>query len=630
MRMPVVAIVGRPNVGKSTLFNRLAGRRLSIVEDVPGVTRDRLYAEATLTDDDGDVVRFMLIDTGGFEPDPETPLFEGIRSQAQLAIDEADLVLMVVDARKGPVPADREVVQLLRKSGRPLVLAANKMDSPKQDHYAHEFYELGVDMVYPMSAEHGRGVADMLDGLFGGLSEDLMQGGRDAQDAWLEERRKKHSAEAFDAALDRAEDELVEEGYLEPDAEDEDEFEEQAMPQAIMYEVTGDEEDLDDDAELAYEDDDLHYEGDDLPDMDDDEEGSDDFDGEHDGEENDGEENDGDKEEEDDEDAPLTEADVERGQQQVITTQKGKEIEVHLPEVLRLAIIGKPNAGKSSFINKLLGEDRHLVSDMPGTTMDAVDSFLEYGGNRYRLIDTAGIRRKRSISQRMEKFAVVAALRGLDRCDIALFVVDATKGLTEQDLKVAAFAHDKGKAIIILVNKWDLAKENELDAKAFTDHIRDRAPFLAYAPIRFISAKTGRRVFDVLDTVEDVALQFFTRVPTGQLNRVLEAAVRAHPPPVRKGRRVKLFFATQVTTAPPTFVFATSNKEGVHFSYQRYLVNQLRKAFGFTGTPVRLFFRERGTAAGRAKNMEARKRSERLGQKRGPSRRHKQQRGKKK
>ncbi|MCP4501796.1 MAG: ribosome biogenesis GTPase Der [Deltaproteobacteria bacterium] len=617
MRMPVVAIVGRPNVGKSTLFNRLAGRRLSIVEDLPGVTRDRLYAEATLTDDaDGELVRFVLIDTGGFEPDPETLLFEGIRDQAQLAIEEADLVLMIVDARDGPVPADQEVVHLLRKSGCPLVLAANKMDSPKQDHFAHEFYELGVESVFPMSAEHGRGVAEMLDGLFEGLSPELMQAGKDAQFAWEEEQRRKHSPEAFDEILNRAEEELEDAGMLEADYDEDEEGHYhgggELGEQVEFIEVTGDEGELGDDDVLAYEEDTLHYASDECEKY------------------ASGDAEDGGDEEEEEEPEVLTEKDVVRGEQQRITTTKGREIEVHLPEVLRLAIIGKPNAGKSSFINKLLGENRHLVSELPGTTMDAVDSFLEFGGNRYRLIDTAGIRRKRSISQRVEKFAVVAALRGLDRCDIALFVVDATKGLTEQDLKVAAFAHDKGKAIIILVNKWDLAKENDLDAKIFAERIRDKAAFLAYAPIRFISAKTGRRVYDVLDVVEEVAIQYFTRVPTGQLNRVVEAAVRAHPPPVRKTRRVKVYFGSQVTTSPPTFVFATNHKDGIHFSYERYLTNQLRQAFGFNGTPVKLFFRERSTTAGKLKNLEARKRRESKERKKGPSRRQKGKLGQKK
>lgn len=496
MRLPVIAIVGRPNVGKSTLFNRLAGRRISIVEDLPGVTRDRLYVETTW-----EGVRYTLIDTGGFEPNPETPLMEGVREQTKLAIDEADVVIFLADVQAGVTPADIEVASMLRRSGRPLVVGANKSDGPKHEQSAGELYSLGVEYVHPISGAHGRGVREMLAAAFDLLPGELLDAGRQA-----EEERRGLKDESLDEALDKAEEEL------------------EAGP------------------------------GDGAP----------------------------------------------------------KEAEIHMPEVLRIAVIGKPNAGKSSLVNKLLGEERHLVSDMPGTTMDAVDSFLEHGGVKYRLIDTAGIRRKRSISMQVEKFAVVSALRGLDRCDVALFLVDATEGVTEQDLKIAAFAEEKGKGIVIVVNKWDLAKASELEAKKVEQDIRDKMQHLSYAPIRFVSALTGRKVFDLLDIATGVARECFMRVPTSRLNRVIEDAVNAHNPPVNKNRRVKLFFGTQVAVAPPTIVIATNDPAGVHFSYRRYITNQLREVFGFEGSPLRVIFRLRGDEAGKAKNVEARKRRETL------------------
>jgi len=518
MRLPVVAIVGRPNVGKSTLFNRLAGKRISIVEDLPGVTRDRIYAESTWDD-----MRVVLIDTGGFEPNPDTPLMTAVRDQTQIAIDEADLVLFLVDVRAGITPADREVADMLRRGGRPVVLAANKSDGPKQAHEAGEMYELGIPEVFPISAAHGVGVPTMVEQLCNCLPGELVEAGRAAEQARLD-AEDALSDDKVDKALDDA-------------IEREREREEQEADEAEAGEG-------------------------------------------------------------DDEAAPAG------------PTPPGPGFRVDLPEVIRVAVVGKPNAGKSSFVNKLLGEYRHVVSELPGTTVDAVDSFLEHGGTRFRFIDTAGIRRKRSINLNMERYAVASALTGMDRCDVALFLIDAEQGLTEQDLKIAAFAEDKGKGIVICVNKWDLAKGNDdLEAKAFAQNLRDRMPFLSWAPIRFVSAKTGRKVFDVLNTVEDVADQSFSRWTTSRVNRVLDAAVKAHAPPVTKrSRRLKLYFATQVAVAPPTFVIATNEPTGVHFSYKRFLINRFREAFGFEGVPVRLIFRQRGDDAGREKNIEARKR----------------------
>ncbi len=506
MREPVFAIVGRPNVGKSTLFNRIAGRPIAIVEDTPGVTRDRIYARADFyvpaAEGGGeDQARAVLIDTGGFEPAPSTDLFAAVREQTQLAIDEADVIIHVVDARQGVSPDDVEVARLLRRSGRPVVLAANKLDSPKQAGLDAQFWELGVDTIVPIAAAHGLGTSALLEACFVKIPEALREGALAAAREADEEARALDDA-SLDAALEEAEADAEARGG----ADDEDEA--------------------------------------------------------------------------------------------------GAGIIVALPDVLRIAVVGRPNAGKSSFVNKLLGEDRHLVSPVPGTTVDSIDSFMEHGGRRFRLIDTAGIRRKRSIGGSVEKHAVVSALKGMDRADVVLLLLDAMEGLAEQDMKIASFADDKNKAVVIVVNKWDLAREAKppmahqqvdgpLDAEAYAKQIREVMPFLGHAPIRFVSAKTGKRVFDVLDTAVALAEEHFRRIPTGEVNRALKAAVDGHQPPMHKGRRTRLYFGTQVRAAPPTFVIAVNDPEGVHFSYRRYLQNRFREDFSFGGAPIRLIFRKR-------------------------------------
>lgn len=502
MRAPVLAIVGRPNVGKSTLFNRLAGRRIAIVEDLPGVTRDRLYADYRSDIDNVDV-KWTIIDTGGFEPDPSSVLFALVREQTELAIGEADVIVHVVDAQLGLSPDDIEVASMLRKSGRPIIVAANKIDHEKHEPLTGDLYGLGNDLVMPISASHGRGIADLMEEAFAKLSPALQDGARAA--AVEEDDDVILTDQTLDEALDTAEAQL------------------EALEQ------------VNEDGEIV---------------------------------------------------------EVEDAQEPVPEKVASKLLRA-VPEVLRIAVVGRPNAGKSSFVNKLLGEDRHLVSDVAGTTMDAVDSFVEYGGSRFRVIDTAGIRRKRSIAHRVEKYAVVAALRGMDRADLVLHLIDATEGITEQDKRIASFIEDKGKACIVVVNKWDLAKEKDLDADEYAQRIRHELNFLDHAPIRFISAKTGKRVHDVLQTATDLAKRHFLRVSTSQVNKVLLDAVAAHQPPIHKGKRVRLYFATQVKTAPPTFVVATNDTEGVHFTYRRYLINQLRDAFDFGGAPVRIIFRRR-------------------------------------
>ncbi|MCC7071971.1 MAG: ribosome biogenesis GTPase Der [Deltaproteobacteria bacterium] len=488
MRTPVFAIVGRPNVGKSTLFNRLAGRPIAIVENVPGVTRDRIYAKTDVDTGEG-LGRVIIIDTGGLgfgKADDEEVLTKemlpGVREQTQLAIDEADVIFQVVDARAGVTSDDLEVARLLRKSGRPVVVAANKMDSPAQVGLEGELHRLGIGDVVPISSAHGRGIGELLDTAMSKLDDELRAAARVAA---LAEEEPELDAAAVDEALDAAE----------ADAEGE----ELAPPPA----------------------------------------------------------------------------------------------ESRLPEVLKVAIVGRPNAGKSSLVNRLLGEERHLVSPVAGTTMDAVDSFLDHGGHRFRLIDTAGIRRKRSIGRQVERFAVVSALKAMDRADLVILLIDAESGIADQDLKIASLADDKGKAVVVVVNKWDTARAHDLEAEKVAEHIRHEMSFLAHAPIRFVSAKTGKRVFDVLDTVVALAEKHFLRVGTGEVNRALRAAAEAHQPPVYRGRRTKILYGAQVKVAPVTFVIAANDPDGFHFSYRRYLTNALREHFGFGGAPIRIFFRAR-------------------------------------
>lgn len=435
--MSVVAIVGRPNVGKSTLFNRIIGQRRAIVEDVPGVTRDRNYAEVTRYS-----TPFILIDTGGFEPISEDCLLVQMREQSQLAVEEADVILMVMDGREGLTPSDVEVVSGLRRAGKPVFYVVNKVDGPKQDAETADFYSLGVDEVHPISAEHGRGISDLMEQVLAVLPHD------------------------------------------------------------------------------------------ELP------------------------------------------AEEEASQ-------------------VRLAVIGRPNVGKSSLVNRLLGYERVVANATAGTTRDSIDSPLEYNGQRYVLIDTAGIRRKGKVSQKLEKFSVVQALKGMDRAHVVLVVIDASEGVTEQDLTVAGYAYEKGRAVILVVNKWDLIVKDHKTMGQYTADLRDSFKFLPFAPVLFVSALSGQRTNRIMGLVEKVAAEFNRRIPTPELNRVLKEATISHAPPMDQGKRVKLFYITQTSVRPPTFVAFGNRTKGIHFSYHRYLVNQLREAFGFEGCPIRLFFKDR-------------------------------------
>ena len=437
MAKPILAIVGRPNVGKSTLFNTLAGEKIAIVKDYPGVTRDRIYADIEWLNH-----QFSLIDTGGIEPDTKDAMLAHMREQANIAIDTADVILFLVDVRQGLVDADFKVADLLRRSGKPIVLVVNKVDNfDKYMADVYEFYNLGIGDPHPVSASSKLGLGDMLDAVLETISPDKFE-----------------------------------------DSED---------------------------------------------------------------------------------DRP------------------------------RVAIVGRPNAGKSSLINRLLGENRVIVSDVAGTTRDAIDTEITYQDNEYIFIDTAGLRRKSKIKEDIERYSIIRTVAAIERSDVAVLVIDATEGVTEQDAKIAGIAHDRGKGLIIAVNKWDAIKKDNHTVKEFTKQVRDILSFVPYAEILFISAKTGQRTFKIFETLDIVIQNHSLRIQTGVLNEILMEAVAMQQPPSDKGKRLKLFYMTQVSTKPPTFVLFVNKKELMHFSYQRYIENQIRDTFGFAGTPIRIFIRER-------------------------------------
>ena len=437
MSKPVVAIVGRPNVGKSTLFNVLAGERISIVQDTPGVTRDRIYAEVQWLDK-----AFTLIDTGGIEPDSKDVILSQMREQAEIAIETADVIIFITDVRQGLQDSDAKVADMLRRSKKPVILAVNKVDNYEKfvlDTY--EFYNLGLGTPFPVSANSKIGFGDLLD-------------------------------------------------------------------EVLVH----------------------------------------------------------------------------------CNPQDADEKEDERP---RVAIIGKPNAGKSSLINKLLGEDRLIVSDIAGTTRDAIDTTVKRNGKEYVFIDTAGLRKKARVKEDIERYSVIRTVAAVERCDVAILVIDAEEGITEQDAKIAGIAHERGKGMIIAVNKWDLIEKNDKTIYKFTNQVREVLSYMSYAELVFISAKTGQRlpkIFDVLDMViENHAL----RVQTGVLNEILTEAVAMKQPPSDKGKRLKLYYITQVSVKPPTFVVFINDRQLMHFSYTRYLENQIRNTFGFRGTPIHIIARER-------------------------------------
>ena len=421
---PIVAVVGRPNVGKSTLFNKLAGKRISIVEDTPGVTRDRIFTEVEWLNK-----YFTLIDTGGIEPDNGDIILSQMRNQAMLAMDMAHVILFVVDGKTGLTSADKEVAQILRKTKKPVILVVNKIDSQKQFDDIYDFYELGLGTPYAISSANSMGLGDLLDEVVSNFPEGL-----------------------------------------------------------------------------------------------------------------------------------NTEYDE---------------------DIIRVAITGKPNAGKSSILNNILGEDRVIVSPIAGTTRDAIDTYLERNGQKFLLIDTAGIRRKSKIYETVEKYSVIRSMAAVDRADVVLIVIDALEGITEQDTKVAGIAHDEGKACIFVINKWDLLEKDNHTLGNYTKEIKEKFPFMMYAPALFVSAKTNQRMSKILETVEMVANEHSKRVSTSMLNDVIGEAVMLNQPPSDKGKRLKIYYGSQTGVKPPKFTLFINDKELTHFSYQRYLENKIRENFGF-------------------------------------------------
>ncbi|MBR3635305.1 MAG: ribosome biogenesis GTPase Der [Lachnospiraceae bacterium] len=436
-RKPIVAVVGRPNVGKSTLFNALAGERIAIVQDTPGITRDRIYADISWLD-----MSFTLIDTGGIEPDSDDVILSQMREQAQIAMDTADVIIFIVDVRQGLVDDDMKVADMLRRSAKPVVLVVNKVDSfEKFMNDTYEFYNLGIGDPIPISAANRLGLGDMLDEV----------------------------AKHFDRSMS----------------------------------------------------------------------------------------------EEEDDDRP------------------------------RVAIIGKPNVGKSSLINKIIGEQRLIVSDIAGTTRDAIDTPVKANGKEYVFIDTAGLRRKKSIKEDLEKYMIVRTVSAVERADVVVLLIDASEGVTEQDAKIAGIAHERGKGFIIAVNKWDLIEKNNSTVNEFTKKVRSTLSFMPYALIMFISAQTGQRVSKLFDTIDAVIDNCSLRVQTGVLNEIVAQATAMQQPPTDKGKRLKIFYVTQAGVKPPTFVVFVNDKQLMHFSYTRYIENQIREAFGFAGTPLKFIIRER-------------------------------------
>lgn len=437
MSKPVVAIVGRPNVGKSTLFNSLAGEMISIVKDTPGVTRDRIYADVNWLNKD-----FTLIDTGGIEPDSKDIILSQMREQAQIAIDTADVILFITDVRQGLIDSDSKVADMLRRSGKPVILVVNKVDSfEKYLHEVYEFYNLGIGEPIPISASSKLGLGDMLDKVT---------------------------------------------AYFSGKEEDEEE--------------------------------------DDRP---------------------------------------------------------------------RIAIVGKPNVGKSSIVNKLLGENRVIVSEVAGTTRDAIDTEIMHQGKEYIFIDTAGLRRKSKIKEELERYSIIRTVTAVERCDVVLMVIDAAEGVTEQDAKIAGIAHERGRGMIIVVNKWDAIEKDDKTMREYEGKVRQVLSYLPYAEIMYVSAKTGQRLQKLYEVIDMVIENQTLRVATGVLNEIMAEAVAMQQPPSDKGKRLKLYYITQVTVKPPTFVIFVNDKEIMHFSYTRYLENKIREAFGFKGTPLKFFIRER-------------------------------------
>jgi len=434
---PIVAIVGRPNVGKSTLFNRITHTKDALVDNFPGVTRDRHYGDANWDD-----VEFTLVDTGGFTEGDD--LADAVRFQVHQAIADADVIMLLLDGKEGISPFDKDIINLLRSVEKPIFHVVNKIDGAEQEIYLSEFYQLGLETLYPLSAEHRYGLTDLLDEMVNVIS---------------------------------------------------------GLATAPHEEAAG--------------------------------------------------------------------------------------------EMIRLAVVGRPNVGKSSLINWVLGENRLLVSNIPGTTRDAIDSVCKLNGKSYLLVDTAGIRRKGKVSRKLEKFSIIKALRSLERCDVALIVMDAAEGVTDQDISIAGYAYDRGCGCVFLLNKWDLVEKDSNTVKAYYERLRDQAKFLSFAPAMTISALTGQRITKTFKLVDEVYSQYVHRIATGQLNRTLGKAIEKNAPSMHRGKQIKFYYAAQISTRPPTIVCFVNYPQAIHFSYKRYLINQLREESGLDKTPIRMIFRQR-------------------------------------
>jgi len=433
----IIAIVGRPNVGKSTLFNRLARKPKAIIDDLPGVTRDRNYAEVEWDDSS-----FTLIDTGGFELEPHQALSRLVQEQARVAIEEADIILFLADGREGLTPVDKDLISLLRTIPKPVFHCINKIDGPRHEENLYDFFQMGIDQWFTIAAKHNRGVSELMD--------------------------------------------------------------------------------------------------------------------------------------------------------EVIKALPNKKLSSEDESAIKIAVLGRPNVGKSSLVNRILGYNRVIVSELPGTTRDAIDTPFKFKGNRYIIIDTAGIRKKSRIGYQLEKYCVVEALRAIERCDVSLILIDAQEGITEQDVKIAGLIYEKGKGCVVVVNKWDLIQKDNSTIGQYVEKIKDKIKFLDFVPLIFVSALSGQRVSKILDKAYDCFTQCQKRIETAELNRFLSQVINDHPPSHHCGKQIKFKYLAQVDIKPPTFVFFTNFPKAIHFSYQRYLANQLREAYGFEGAPLRLFFRGRG------------------------------------
>ena len=527
--LPVVAIVGRPNVGKSTIFNRFVGERLAVIEDKARTTRDRQYAAA-----EWNGRRFILVDTGGLEQHPGDDIEEKVQEQARLAIREADVILFVVDAESGETPSDAEAAELLRAAKAPVIVAVNKADNPKRELEGAEFHRYGWEETYFLSAIHGRGTGDLLDAIVWALPPESEQE--------LDRKRREEEAESW----------LEDDGWNAVDLE--------------ARAAAGAEDDADDlvDGEAGAADDDAEASG----------------------------SGDGDGKAASHDPRPAGEPDDERVMLWDLRAAADREAAAR---PLKVAIVGRQNVGKSSLLNALLGQERTIVSDIAGTTRDAIDTELTYGGRQVRLIDTAGLKRRGKIAggAAADRFSSLRSLKAISRADVAVLVIDAVDGLTAQDAHVAGYVIDEGKGIVLALNKWDLVEKDPNTFDEYVDTLRREAPFLHFAPVMSISAKTGQRVGRVLDAAGEIAAARRQRVSTGELNRLLADATFRQAPPAVKGHRPKLLYATQAGIEPPTFVIFATDAQAVHFSYARYLENRLRDALGFAGTPIRLVFRNR-------------------------------------